>query len=70
MAATVFGGFPATYTLKAMRAAIIDGAGIRDVSRELMLLLIIGVVLIPIGMFIFWLGERWAKKAGKLKIEG
>ncbi len=61
---------PATYTLKAMRAAIIDGAGIRDVSRELFLLLVIGALLIPIGMLIFWLGERWAKKTGKLKIEG
>jgi len=61
---------PATYTLRAIRAAIIDGAGLSEVSRELAILLIIGVFSIPIGMFIFWLGERWAKKTGKLKIEG
>jgi len=61
---------PATYTLRAMRAAIIDGAGLSEVTRELIILLVIGVLLIPIGMLVFWLGERWAKKAGKLKIEG
>ncbi len=61
---------PATYTLRAMRAAVMDGVGLADVGNELLILVISGVVLIPVGFACFVLGERWAKKTGKLKIEG
>lgn len=61
---------PATYTLRAMRAAILDGASLGDVGREISILLISGVVLIPVGFACFALGERWAKKTGRLKIDG
>jgi hypothetical protein len=33
-------------------------------------LLVSGAVLIPVGFACFVLGERWAKRTGKLKIEG
>ena len=61
---------PATYTLRAMRAAVLDGAGLADVGGDLVILVVSGVVLIPVGFTCFMLGERWAKKTGKLKIEG
>jgi len=61
---------PATYTLRSMRAAILDGATPGDVKGDLLILVVLGVVLIPIGLAFFLWGERWAKKVGKLKIEG
>jgi ABC-2 type transport system permease protein len=61
---------PATYTLRAMRSAILDGATLGDVYKDIIILVVSGVVLIPLGFLCFALGERWAKKTGKLKIEG
>jgi len=61
---------PATYTLRAMRAAILDGATVPMVYKEIIILFCSGVVLIPLGFVCFWLGERWAKRVGRLKIEG
>jgi ABC-2 type transport system permease protein len=61
---------PATYTLRAMRAAVLDGVGLAALGDELLILVVSGVVLIPLGFACFVLGERWAKKTGKLKIEG
>lgn len=61
---------PATYTLKAMRAAILEGAGLRELYPILFLLLALSVILIPLGFWIFTLGERHARKVGKLKRSG
>lgn len=61
---------PATYTLRAMRGALLDGAGLGDVWKEIVILAVSGVILIPLGFLCFAAGERWAKKTGKLKIEG
>jgi ABC-2 type transport system permease protein len=61
---------PATYTLRSMRAAIMDGAGLADVAGDLAIIALIAAVSIPLGMLIFSAGERWAKWKGKLKIEG
>lgn len=61
---------PATYTLRSMRAAILDGAGFGDVWKDIVYVAITAIILVPAGFFIFWIGEKWAKKTGKLKIEG
>jgi ABC-2 type transport system permease protein len=61
---------PATYTLRAMRAALLKGAHLRDLLPTILLLLGIGVVLIPLGMMIFRQAEFYAKKTGKLKRSG
>jgi len=61
---------PATYILDGTRAAIIDGAGVSDVLRELAALAIFGAVLIPGGIMMFDIAERWAKKTGRLKRQG
>ena len=61
---------PATYALEAARAAILDGQGLSTMWDEIWPLLIIGVVSIPLGLWIFARGERYAKKHGKLKRSG
>ncbi len=59
---------PATYALRGIRASILDGAGIA--WADVWPLLVIGVFSIPLGLWIFSLGERHAKKHGKLKRSG
>ena len=61
---------PATYALEGIRAAIIDGAGVAEVWPDIWPLLIIGVVSIPLGLWVFRRGEVYAKKHGKLKRSG
>ena len=61
---------PGTYTIRSMRAAIIDNASAMDRLPDLLILLVIGIVLIPLGLWVFHLGEIYAKKTGKLKRSG
>jgi ABC-2 type transport system permease protein len=61
---------PATYILDGMRGAIINGDGFADIWQELLALVAFGAVLIPGGMMVFAVAERWAKKTGKLKRQG
>lgn len=61
---------PATYTLRAIRAALLEGASFKELAPTILLLAAIGVVLIPAGFAIFSLAERWAKRTGKLKRSG
>jgi ABC-2 type transport system permease protein len=61
---------PATYILDGIRAAIIDGESVAGVWRELAALAAFGVVLIPGGILMFDIAERWAKKTGRLKRQG
>ena len=61
---------PATYTLRSIRAAILDNASIESQLWNLSLLFIIGILLIPIGFWVFHLGERYAKRVGRLKRSG
>jgi ABC-2 type transport system permease protein len=61
---------PATYTLRAIRAALLEGASFKALLPDILLLAGIGVVLVPFGFFIFTLAERWAKRKGKLKRNG
>lgn len=61
---------PATYVLEAMRDAILDGTGTLDLLPELLPLLAIGVVTIPLGMWVFGHFERYAKRTGRLKRSG
>jgi ABC-2 type transport system permease protein len=61
---------PVTYALEGARAALLDGAGISELWGSIRVLLIMGVVFIPLGLYVFHLGERYAKKTGKLKRSG
>jgi len=59
---------PATYALRGCRASIIDGAGLA--WDDVWPLLLIAAGAIPLGLWIFRCGERYAKRHGKLKRSG
>jgi ABC-2 type transport system permease protein len=61
---------PATYTLEGARRAILDGAGVTAVWDDLWPLVLIGAIAVPLGLFVFSLGERYAKRHGRLKRSG
>ena len=61
---------PATYALRGIRAAIMDGDGVGLLWGDIWPLIVIGLVSIPLGLWIFNRGERYAKRHGKLKRSG
>jgi ABC-2 type transport system permease protein len=69
---------PATYSLSACRKLMglgsgqghLVGAPISAVAPELLTLALMGVVMVPLGLWVFGRVERWAKKTGKLKRTG
>jgi len=61
---------PATYALRGMRQAILDGGGLGAMADELWPLAVIGVVAVPLGLEIFRRAEIHAKRHGKLKRSG
>ena len=61
---------PATYLLDGIRAAIIDGQGLSGVWDELLILSGFGALLVPGGIAVFAIAERYAKKTGQLKRQG
>jgi ABC-2 type transport system permease protein len=72
---------PATYSLAACRKLVgvgnpastrehLAGAGLSAVTHELLILALMGVALIPLGLWVFGRVERWAKHTGKLKRTG
>lgn len=61
---------PATYALRAIRAALLDGATFGQLLPDIGTLAVIGVVLVPLGLMVFSAGERYAMRTGKLKRSG
>lgn len=72
---------PATYALSASRKLIgvdnpqstpthLVSASVKAVIPELLILLVMGIILIPAGLWVFSLAETWAKRTGKLKRTG
>lgn len=61
---------PITYTLHGMRAAILDGAGLRHLWGDILPLILTAVVLIPAGLWVFGRAEIYCKRHGKLKRSG
>jgi ABC-2 type transport system permease protein len=61
---------PVTYALQGARAALLDGSGAAELWGSIWPLLIMGVVFVPLGLFVFHLGESYAKRTGKLKRSG
>jgi ABC-2 type transport system permease protein len=61
---------PVTYALEGSRAALQDGIGLSQLWGSIWPLLIMGVVFVPVGLFVFHLGESYAKRTGKLKRSG
>ncbi len=61
---------PATYVLEGVRMALLEGAGIGQLWPKIWPVLLMGAALIPLGSWVFSLGERYAKKSGKLHRNG
>ena len=61
---------PVTYALRGARAALLHGASVSELWESIWTLLIMGVVFVPLGLFVFHLGESYAKRTGKLKRSG
>jgi ABC-2 type transport system permease protein len=59
---------PATYALRGIRAAVLNGQAAR--WGDIWPLLLLGFVAIPVGLVVFRAGERYAKRHGKLKRSG
>ncbi len=61
---------PATYVLEGVRAGVIHGTPVNDLLPLVWPLIVMGVVLIPFGLWAFGRAERYAKRTGKLKRVG
>jgi ABC-2 type transport system permease protein len=61
---------PATYVLDGVRAGILDGVPLTDLVHDVVPLIVMGIVLIPAGLWAFGRAERYAKRTGKLKRVG
>ena len=63
---------PATYVLNGLRAGLLTDSAIwsAEIWSNTWPLLIMGVVSIPVGMVIFRMAERHAKRTGRLKRNG
>src|SRR3712207_6802797 len=49
---------PVTYALQGARAALQEGAGPAELWTSIWPLMIMGVVFVPLGLFVFHLGEK------------
>jgi ABC-2 type transport system permease protein len=61
---------PATYLLRGLRAAIVNGQGFGPQGANLAILGIFGLLMVPASLLAFGAAERWAKKTGRLKRQG
>ena len=61
---------PAYYMLDGLRQSIMQGKGIATIWGDVWPLVICGIVAVPLGLWIFSLAERYAKRTGKLKRNG
>ena len=61
---------PGTYVLEGVRQGLIYGRPVSQLLDNVWPLIVMGVVLIPLGVYVFGIAERFAKKTGKLKRVG
>lgn len=61
---------PARYVIEGIRSALIDGEGFAQLWPTMLGLVASGLVMIPLGVYVFSLGERYAKRTGRLKRSG
>jgi ABC-2 type transport system permease protein len=61
---------PATYVIEGIREALINGQGFGDLWLTMLGLVASGLVMIPLGVSVFSMGERYAKRTGRLKRSG
>lgn len=61
---------PGTYALRSIRKALLQNASLAEVGGDLVILVFIGAILIPLGLWVFHLAEVYAKRTGRLKRSG
>jgi len=61
---------PATYVLEGTRAALLNGKATIELWEYLLPLIVMGVIMIPVGLWLFRAAEQYAKRSGKLKRNG
>jgi ABC-2 type transport system permease protein len=61
---------PATYVLEGTRLALLEGTPTRQLWPFIWPTLIMGIIAIPLGLRVFGMAERYAKRAGKLHRNG
>jgi ABC-2 type transport system permease protein len=61
---------PATYVLNGVRAGLIEGTPVTDLVGDIWPLIVMAIVLIPLGVWVFGRAERYAKRTGRLKRVG
>ncbi len=61
---------PATYVLEGTRRALLEGLPTAQLWSYIWPVLLMGVGLIPLGLWVFKQGERYAKRTGKLHRNG
>jgi ABC-2 type transport system permease protein len=61
---------PGTYVLDGIREGLIKGTPVTALWHDVWPLVVMGVVLIPLGVYVFGIAERYAKRTGKLKRVG
>jgi ABC-2 type transport system permease protein len=61
---------PLTYTLRAVRAGLLEGAPPDAVAGDLVILALMGLFLVPAGLLVFRAAERFARRTGRLKRSG
>ncbi len=61
---------PATYVLEGVRRALLEGAPTLLLWAYVWPVLVMGLVLVPAGLWVFGQAERYAKRSGKLHRNG
>jgi ABC-2 type transport system permease protein len=61
---------PATYVLEGARQALLEGTPTAQLWDQIWPVILLGIVLIPFGMWVFGQAERYAKHTGKLHRNG
>jgi ABC-2 type transport system permease protein len=61
---------PATYVLDGTRLALLEGMATMDLWPFIWPTLIMGLIAIPLGLWVFGMAERYAKRTGKLHRNG
>jgi ABC-2 type transport system permease protein len=56
--------------LDGIREGLIKGTPVTALWHDVWPLVVMGVVLIPLGVYVFGIAERYAKRTGKLKRVG
>jgi ABC-2 type transport system permease protein len=61
---------PATYLLRGIRDALLDGRSLGSEGSVIGVLALFGAVMVPGSLSAFAAAERWAKRTGRLKRQG